>query len=64
MSSGVHSGSPLFTSKEAAERLHVSRSTVWKLVREGKLTPVKIGSSTRFDPMDLDALIEGAKVGG
>ena len=51
----------LLTTKEACEYLNISRATLYKLIREGKLKPLKIGRSTRFDRRDLDRFIESLK---
>ena len=34
-----------------------------KLIKEGKIKPIKLGKSTRFDKKDLDDFIEKAKKG-
>lgn len=39
----------LYTAKEAAEVLRVSKQTVWKYGREGKLRTVKFGRTVRYD---------------
>jgi excisionase family DNA binding protein len=64
MSPDVSSASQLLTSQEVASKLSVSRSMVWRLAREGRLTPLKIKSATRFDSADVDRLIEEAKANG
>lgn len=51
----VHEES-LLTIEEAARKLHVSRSLVYKLMREGHLQAVHIGSALRFRPEDVEAL--------
>jgi len=51
----------LLTIKEACEYLNLSRATIYKLIKEGKLTPIKIGRSTRLDKSDLDAFVESMK---
>jgi excisionase family DNA binding protein len=53
----------LLTIKEACEYLNLSRATIYKLIKEGKLTPIKIGRSTRLDKSDLDAFVESMKKG-
>lgn len=46
--------------KEAARMLSIGESTLWRLVRAGKLpAPVKIGSATRWRKADLERLVEG-----
>ena len=39
----------LYTAEEAAEVLRVSKQTVWKYGREGKLRTVKFGRTVRYD---------------
>ena len=39
----------LYTAQEAAEALRISKQTVWKYGREGKLKTVKFGRTVRFD---------------
>jgi excisionase family DNA binding protein len=53
----------LLTVQEVAERLAVSLATVRRLTRAGALTRVVIGGSVRFEPVDVEALIERGKQG-
>ena len=39
----------LYTAEEAADILSVSKWTVWKYGREGKLRTVKFGRTVRYD---------------
>ena len=39
----------LYTAEEAAEILRVSKRTVWKYGREGKLKAVRFGRTVRYD---------------
>jgi len=39
----------LYTATEAAEMLRVSKQTVWKYGREGKLRTVRFGRTVRYD---------------
>ena len=39
----------LYTAEEAAEVLRVSRWTVWKYGREGKLKTVRFGRTVRYE---------------
>jgi len=43
---------------EAANYLRVSRSTVWRLFRDRKLTRVRVGTRTLVRKDELDALIQ------
>jgi excisionase family DNA binding protein len=53
----------LLTTTEAAALLHVHPRTVQRLVDRGQLCAVHLGSAVRFDPRDVDGLIEGVKRG-
>lgn len=48
----------LYTIEHAAFLLDVGRSTLWRLIDEGELTPVRHGALTRIRTEDLDALID------
>ena len=47
-----------YTIREAAEYLSVGEQTIYRWMREGKLTYRKIGDSTRFLRRDLDAMVQ------
>jgi excisionase family DNA binding protein len=47
-----------YTVKEAADYLGVSEPTIYRWMKEGKLSFFKIGNATRFSKKGLDALIE------
>lgn len=51
----------LLTIKEAMKYLKIGRTTLYKLIKEGKIKPVKIGKRTLIDKADLDRLIEESK---
>jgi excisionase family DNA binding protein len=44
--------------RAACATLHVSRSSLYKLIDAGALPPVRLGRSIRFAVRDLEALIE------
>lgn len=44
--------------QEVARILNVSRSMVYKLIEQGHLPSVKIGSAIRVRPASLDAFID------
>jgi len=44
--------------KEAQEYLGVSRSTLYRWQKEGKLKVYKLGRQRRYQQEDLDALLE------
>jgi excisionase family DNA binding protein len=48
----------LLTVVEAATELRVSRSTVYTLIRGGKLRTVKMGRATRIATEDLEACVQ------
>ena len=47
----------LFSVSEAAQHLRISRTTIFKLLREGKLTPTKIGTRTLISGAAIDRLL-------
>ena len=47
----------LLTPEQAAEVLSVGRTTVYALMKEGKLRPVHIGRSTRFSRAELERYV-------
>ena len=50
-------GALLLTYTQAAKRLSISRTTVYQLIAEGKLTPVHIGRSARITVAELDRFV-------
>ncbi len=50
------------TMKEAAEYLKMGRSTIYKLLREGKLPAHKVGREWRFDAAELDEWVKAGKL--
>jgi excisionase family DNA binding protein len=50
-------GPDWYTPETLAKRLKVSERTVRNWVRRGELPSYKIGSSRRFDPVDVDAFL-------
>ncbi len=56
-----HSKDDLLTVKEAAKMLKVSEPTIWRLLKEGKLRRVKLGTkTTRIIKTDIEKLIENS----
>ncbi len=56
------SSDSLLTSAEAARALHIGRTALYRLIREGKLTGVYIGRSVRFRPQDIRGLIRQLRI--
>ncbi|MCX8050896.1 MAG: helix-turn-helix domain-containing protein [Chlorobi bacterium] len=45
----------LLTTKQVCERLRISRTTLWRLVRRGVLRPVPLPiRDLRFNPKDIE----------
>ncbi len=57
-SSPETSGATWFTIREAAEYLSVSEPTVYRWMREGRLSFYKVGDGTRFRKRNLDMVFE------
>ncbi|TCK25247.1 AlpA family transcriptional regulator [Pseudonocardia endophytica] len=55
---------PFLTVAEVAERMRVSRMTVYRLVHSGELPAVRFGRSFRVPPEAVDELIESARYPG
>jgi excisionase family DNA binding protein len=51
-------GPKWFTIREAAEYLAIGEPTLYRWMRDGKMTFRKIGDSTRFLKEDLDAFVQ------
>lgn len=49
----------LYTAEEAAEALSLSKWTVWKYGREGKLKTVRFGRTVRYDLEGGQENVEG-----
>ncbi|MBV9215996.1 MAG: helix-turn-helix domain-containing protein, partial [Acidobacteria bacterium] len=47
-----------YSIKEAAKYLNVGEPTLYRWMRDGKITYRKVGDSTRFLKQDLDAVVE------
>jgi len=47
-----------FTIKEAAAYLNIGEQTLYRWMRDGRITYRKVGDSTRFLQEDLDAMID------
>ena len=60
MEAGVESGpgSEFLKVDEVARIFRVSRSTVVRLIREGKLQAIRVGRSYRIDAQDMICFLE------
>lgn len=52
----------LLTAKQVQELLNVDRTTIYRMLKDGRLSGVKVGQQWRFPTADVDALISGNKV--
>ena len=50
--------SKFYTCKQVAEILNINKELVWKHIRDGKLTVVKLGREYRVREQDLNIYIE------
>lgn len=49
---------PLFTIKDLATYLQVSTTTVYRLIKDGALTDMRIGQSLRFTCKNVEDLLD------
>ena len=56
------SGSRFLTATEAAERMRVSKMTVYRLIRSGRLPAVQIGKAYRVRERDLEDYLNASYV--
>jgi excisionase family DNA binding protein len=54
----------LLTINDVADRLAISRDTVYRLVRSGALTPLRVGERLRFRVGDLEDYLERGREQG
>lgn len=47
----------LITPAEACETLRLSRQTLWRFVRDGRLTAYRLGAAVRYDAEALEHFI-------
>ena len=52
--------SQLLTLGEVAKRINVHPETVRRWLKEGRIRGIRIGRDWRFDPDDIDRLIQGS----
>ena len=51
----------LLTAKEVQELLNVDRTTIYRMLKDGRLEGVKIGQQWRFSEAHIEALLSGEK---
>lgn len=49
----------LLTAKQVEELLNIDRTTVYRMLKDGRLSGVKIGQHWRFNAADVEALLSG-----
>ena len=50
----------LLTAREVQDLLKIDRTTIYRMLKDGRLTGVKVGKQWRFARQELDALLSGA----
>lgn len=53
---------PLFTISEVADYLKVSTATIYRLMHDGTLVGVRVGSSLRFTRKNIEDFLESCAV--
>ena len=56
------SGPRFLTASEAAEQLRVSKMTIYRLIRAGKIPAVQVGKSYRVRVDDLERYLDSSYV--
>jgi excisionase family DNA binding protein len=52
---------PLLSVNDLAQQLKVSRAAIYRMVRRGELRPFRVGTRLRFDPDEIDELLERSR---
>jgi excisionase family DNA binding protein len=52
--------SELLTAKQVQDLLQIDRTTIYRMLKDGRLNGVKVGQQWRFPREDVDALLSGA----
>ena len=47
----------LMTMKQACSYLNYSKPWLYKLIKKGEITPIRLGKNLRFKPEDLEELV-------
>jgi excisionase family DNA binding protein len=50
----------LLTTKQLQELLSIDRTTVYRMLKDGRLTGIKVGTQWRFSRDEVDALLSGS----
>jgi excisionase family DNA binding protein len=50
----------LLTAKQVQDRLRVDRTTVYRMLKDGRLTGVKVGQQWRFSAQEIENLLSGS----
>ena len=50
----------LLTAKQVQELLHVDRTTIYRMLKDGRLTGIKVGQHWRFSEQEVNDLVSGA----
>ena len=49
---------PLLSIRDVAGFLGISRESVYRLIRAGEITPIRVGGLPRFAPADVRAFVD------
>ena len=52
----------LLTAKQVQELLSIDRTTIYRMLKDGRLTGIKVGNQWRFPAGEIDLLLSGEKV--
>ena len=50
---------PLLSAKQVQELLHVDRTTIYRMLKDGRLTGVKVGQQWRFYAREVNEMLTG-----
>jgi excisionase family DNA binding protein len=50
----------LLTSKQLQDLLHIDRTTIYRMLNDGRLTGIKVGGQWRFSRKEVESLLSGA----
>ena len=58
----IHDSQRLLKASEVARILNISKSMVYRLMKNGKIPYVRINQAFRIHPEDLDKFLEGNRI--